>query len=413
MLFNRERALGLMERHGVDALVATSRHNVFYLGGLSGWAQATYGDAAAETFAAFFRREDQPPAMIVSRQDETYYAAGGSWIADVRGYGAPSAMEVPPGERAGTPEEERLLRLLPGGGAPREANPAAALLRLMRDRGLGKGRVAIDEEGVKPATRARLASSLPGVEWLEGAGLFRFIRLQKTGAEAERIRAAAEVNERAVHAFHGALAEGRTEKEVALLYYLAVAEAGGKWSWLHLAGGRRSATIFPPSDRRFGRGDLFFFDAGMRLGGYCADVGGCGVFGEPAAEQLREYGAIRAGLESAFGVIREGVKPSEIFRAAVAGARKGGLPHYGGAFCGHTIGIEPREFPYTLSEPSPVSDLFLPPTSDVPLPAGAVLSVELPSGRFGHGGVHCEFTVQVTREGFEHLGAPERAFYRV
>ncbi|OGL59642.1 MAG: hypothetical protein A3J27_15090 [Candidatus Tectomicrobia bacterium RIFCSPLOWO2_12_FULL_69_37] len=413
MLFNRARALGLMDQHRLDALVGTSRHNVFYLGGLDGWAQATYGDAATETFAAFFRREDQPPALIVSRQDETYYAAGGSWIADVRGYGPPSAMEIPPGARPETPEEERLLRLLPGGGAPREGNPAAALLRLLRDRGLSKGRIALDEEGLKPATRAKLASSLPGAEWLDGAGLFRLIRLQKTGAEAERIREAAMVNERAVRTFHGALAEGRTEREVAALYYLAVAEAGGKWGWLHLAGGRRSATIFPPSDRKFGRGDLFFFDAGMRLGGYSADVGGCGAFGEPAAEHLREYGAIRAGLDAALGAIREGVKPSEIFRAAVAGARKGGMPSYGGSFCGHTIGIEPREFPYTLSEPAPVSDPFLPPTSDVPLPAGAVLSVELPSGRFGHGGVHCEFTVQVTREGFEHLGAPERTFYRV
>ena len=413
MLFNRERALALMGQHRLDALVATSRHNVFYLGGLNGWAQSTYGDATTETFAVFFRREDQPPAMIVSRQDETYYAAEGSWIADVRGYGAPSAMEIPPGEKPETPEEERLLRLLPGGGAPREGNSAAALLRLLQDRRLSKGRVALDGEGVKPPTRAKLASSLPDAEWLDGAGLFRFIRLQKTGAEAQRIREAAMANERAVQAFHAVLAEGRSEKEVALHYYRAVAEAGGKWSWLPLAGGRRSATIFPPSDRKFRRGDLFFFDAGMRLGGYSADVGGCGSFGEPTAGQLREYGAIRAGLESALGAIREGVRPSEVFRAAVAGARKGGMPNYGGSFCGHTIGIEPREFPYTLSEPAPISDPFLPPTSDVPLPAGAVLSVELPSGRFGHGGGPCEFTVRVTKDGFEHLGAPDRSFHRV
>lgn len=413
MLFNRERALELMERHRLDALVASSRHNVFYLGGLSGWAQATYGDSATETFAVFFRREDQPPALIVSRQDETYYAADGSWIEDARGYGPPSAMEIPTGEKPRTPEEERLLRLLPGGGAPREGNPAAALLRVLGDRGLSKGRLALDEEGVRPATRARLADALPGAEWLDGAGLFRLIRLQKTDEEAGRIRAAAMANERAVEAFHAALAEGRSEKEVALHYYRRVAEEGGRWSWLHLAGGRRSATIFPPSDYRFRRGDLFFFDAGMRLGGYCADVGGCGAFGEPAAEQRRNYQAIRAGLESAFSVIKEGAKPSEIFRAAVAGARKGGMPGYGGAFCGHTMGIEAREFPYTLSEPSPVSDPFLPPTSDVPLPAGAVLSVELPSGRFGQGGVHSEFTVRVTRDGFEHLGAPERRFHIV
>jgi len=411
MLFNRERALVFMERHRLDALLAATRHNVFYLGELQGWAQATYGDAATETFALFFRAEDRPPGLIVSRQDESYYAAGGSPIGDVRGYGPPSAMELPPGARPEGSEEERLLRLV-GGETPREPGAAAALVRLLKDRGFARGRVAWDAEGLRPATRARLAGALPGVSFLEGAGLFRLIRLQKTAEEAGRLRAAAALNERAVGAFHAALAEERSEREVAAHYYRTVGEAGGKWSWFHLGGGRRSATIFPPSDRRFRRGDPFFFDAGLRLEGYCGDVGGCGAFGEPAAGQLRDWKAIQSGLEAALGTIREGVKPSEIFRAAVEGARKGGMPSYGGSFCGHTIGIEARELPYTLSEPVPLGDPLLPETSDIPLPAGAVLSVELPSGRFGEGGVHAEYTVCVTPDGFEHLGAPERTLYR-
>ena len=37
-----------------------------------------------------------------------------------------------------------------------------------------------------------------------------------------------------------------------------------------------------------------------------------------------------------------------------------------------------------------------------------MLSVELPSGKFGEGGVHAEYTVLVTETGMAHLGEPTR-----
>lgn len=407
MLFHKTRALEFMERFDLDALIATTRHNVLYLSDCQGWAQYTYGDAVPETFAVFFRDPSSPPALIISRQDETYYAATGSWIEDVRGYGPRSALDVTPGEE-GTTEEERNYLSLIAKDAPREANAANALLKVLRDRGLSRGRAALDQEGIRPGTRAGVEAALPDVSFLDASSLFRLIRLQKTEEEIERMRAAALLNERAVAAFHEEMAVGRTEREVASRYYRTVAAGEGKWSWFHLGGGRRSASIFPPSDRKFEPGDGFFFDAGMRLNHYCADVGCCGSFGEPGAERKAQWRAIQAGLEAAFGVIRAGTRPSEIFRAAVSAARKSGLPRYNGAFCGHTIGIEARELPYTLSEPVALDDPFLPSDSDVPLPAGAALSVELPSGRFGEGGVHAEYTVLVTETGMTHLGEPVR-----
>ena len=293
MLFNRERAFEFMTRFDLDALLATSRHNVLYLSDFQGWAQYTYGDATTETFAIFFRNEDRPAGLILSRQDETYYAYAGSWIEDVRGYGPRSALDLAPDARPETSEGQNYLRLARE-DAPREPTAATALARLLRDRGFAKGKVAIDEEGIRPATRAQLESALPRVSFADASNLFRLVRLQKTGEEIERLRAAAALNERAVSAFHAALAEGKSEREVAAHYYRAVAEGEGKWSWFHLAGGRRSSSIFPPSDRQFQKGDGFFFDAGMRLNHYCADVGGCGSFGEPGNERMGQWRAIEA-----------------------------------------------------------------------------------------------------------------------
>ncbi len=412
MLLNRERALEFMVKYDLDALLATTRHNVLYLSGFQGWAQYTYGDATTETFALFFREADVAPALIVSRQDETYYSATGSWIEDVRGYGLRSALDIEPGEQGATDEERNLLCLIDD-DAPREISSTDALVRVLRERGISKGKIAIDNEGIRPATRASLETAFPGISFQDGANLFRLIRLQKTVEEIDRIRAAADLNEEALSAFHAELAVGKTEREIASHYYRTVAAGGGKWSWFHLGGGRRSASIFPPSDRPFQTGDGFFFDAGMRLEHYCGDVGCCGSFGEPGAERKAQWDAIQAGLAEAFETIRAGVKPSEIFRAALGGVKKAGLPNYNGAFCGHTIGIEARELPYTLSEPIPMNDPFLPETSDIPFPAGAVLSVELPSGKFGEGGVHAEYTVLVTETGMEHLGAAKREHFVV
>lgn len=412
MLFNRERALEFMTEFGLDALLATTRHNVLYLSGFQGWAQYTYGDATTQTFAIFFRDTGVAPALIVSRQDETYYSATGSWIEDVRGYGPHSALDIEPGEQGATDEERNYLSLI-GEGAPREANSVDALVRVLSERGISTGNIAIDNEGIRPASRASLEAAFPDISFHDGANLFRLIRLQKTAEEVERLRAAATLNEEALSAFHAELAVGKTEREIASHYYRIVAAGGGKWSWFHLGGGRRSASIFPPSERPFQADDGFFFDAGMRLEHYCGDVGCCGSFGEPGVERKAQWDAIQAGLKEAFETIRAGVKPSEIFRAAVAGAKKAGLPNYNGAFCGHTIGIEARELPYTLSEPTPLTDPFLPESSDIPLPAGAVLSVELPSGKLGEGGVHAEYTVLVTETGMEHLGAAKRKHFVV
>ena len=412
MLFNKDRALQLMKEFNIEALLATTRHNVLYLSGFQGWAQYTYGDPITETFALFFSRNEVAPALIVSRQDETYYSSTGSWIEDVRGYGPRSALNMDPEEQGANDEEKNYLNLI-AEDAPREETSVKALARILKERGIHKGRVAIDNEGIRPASRSAIEEMFPEISFIDGANLFRLIRLQKTPEEIERIREAASLNEKALQAFHAELAVGKTEREIASHYYRTVAAGGGKWSWFHLGGGRRSASIFPPSDRAFEKEDGFFFDAGMRLNHYCADVGCCGSFGEPDASRKNQWNAIQAGLQAAFGVIRSGVKPSEIFHAALDAAKKNGLPNYNGSFCGHTMGIEARELPYTLSDPMPLNDPFLPDNSDIPFPAGSVLSVELPSGKFGEGGVHAEYTVLVTENGMEHLGESKREHFIV
>ena len=104
--------------------------------------------------------------MILSRQDETYYAATGSWIEDVRGYGPRSALDMAPDEAGETEEEKNYISLI-AEDAPREANSTDAMLRILRERGLSSGKLALDNEGIRPSTRGALEAALPDVSFLE------------------------------------------------------------------------------------------------------------------------------------------------------------------------------------------------------------------------------------------------------
>jgi len=411
MLFNRERATRLMEEFRIDALLATAQHNVLYLSDFIGWTQQTYGDQITQTFALVCRDENIPAGLIVSRQDETYLAARGTWIEDVRGYGGKGALELGPNAEP-LDDEERKFLLVAENEALRESSAPASLVRLIRERGLENTRIGIDQEGMHPHTRSVLTEAFPNSEILEASSLFRLIRLAKTPDELERMRRATELNERAIQAFQKEVTEGLTEVEVASHYYKTIGEGGGRWYWFHLASGRRASAIFPPSEKKFEKGDSWKFDAGSRLAGYCADGGGCGVVGDPSPEIVRDWKAIEKGLEAGFSVMQAGVKGSKIFEAAIGAMQIAGID-YNGMFVGHTMGAEGREFPWTIGRPVSVDDPFLPESTDIPLPAGAVLSFEIPTGIFGVGGCHAEYTVVLTENGFEHLvDHPVRTLYR-
>ena len=99
---------------------------------------------------------------------------------------------------------------------------------------------------------------------------------------------------------------------------------------------------------------------------------------------------------------------STLYAAAVEAVRQNGLPDYDGTFAGHTIGLEAREFPYTVGPTEKLNDHFLPPTSDIPLEVGTVLNLEVPCGVFGTGGMQIEYSLIVTASGYEFLVPQER-----
>ena len=87
MLLNRERAVELMERYDVDALIAATRENVIYLSDFAPWGQAVHKYAQRPNFVVFCRRADQTPALLLYPGEATYHAAQAPWLNEIYTYG--------------------------------------------------------------------------------------------------------------------------------------------------------------------------------------------------------------------------------------------------------------------------------------------------------------------------------------
>ena len=399
VLYNGPRLRAIMADHDLRALIGTTPENVGYLADHVGWAQQTYRDV--ESFVILSFEPSESVDVVLTRQDNTYYATFGGTGGRVESYGGAPALRLPDGGAALTEEEVRYLALHESGR--RNRSGADAVAAALRERGITSGRVGVDPVGCSAATLAALSDLLPSCEFLPAGDAFLMARLVKTTAELERMRDAALLNETAMDAALANAGAGVSEREIAATWRAEVARGGASWQWFHIGSGRRSAFIFPPTDKTLAAGDVAVIDAGLRLGNYFSDIGLCLVVGEPS-ERVRKnweivYQAFADGLER----IRAGVTAPEIFDAIVAGMRARGWDDFSPPHVGHTIGIEPREFPYTLSPARSYSNPFLPDTSAIPLPASSVINVEIPVGELGVGGYQIEKTLVITPDGYEEL----------
>jgi Xaa-Pro dipeptidase len=408
VLYNGPRLRVIMADHNLRALIGTTPENVGYLADHVGWAQQSYRDV--ESFAILSFEPSESVDVVLTRQDNTYYATFGGTGGHVESYGGAPALRLPDDTAALTEEEIRYLALHQSGG--RNRSGAEAVAAALSNRGITSGRIGVDTGGCSAATLAALRELLPGCELLPAGEAFLMARLVKTTAELGRMRDALLLNEVAVDAALANARPGVPEREIAATWRAEVARGGASWQWFHFGSGRRSAFIFPPSGKTLAAGEVIVIDAGLRLGNYFSDTGLCVVIGEPSSGIRKDWEIVLQAFADGLERIREGVTAPEIFDVIVAGMRARGWDDFAPPHVGHTIGIEPREFPYTLGPARFYSNPFLPGTSAIPLPAGSVINVEIPVGELGKGGYQIEKTLVVTPAGYEEL-APQGRDIRI
>ncbi len=259
---------------------------------------------------------------------------------------------------------------------------------------LGIRRLGVDR------TRVTLAAweefrQLTGVELVPVSGLVERLRVAKDPDEVAAIREAARLAGEALAAVVDFIRPGRTELEVAAELEAALRRRGSEWHPFQsiVAAGPRSALPHARStDRPIRTGELLVVDFGAQVGGYCSDITRTFVVGGPADQRQRDtYGVVREAQTRARGALRAGLTGREGDSLARDVIARAGMGDAFGHSLGHGLGLEVHEDP-RLSQ-----------TSEIPLPVGAVVTVE-PGVYFeGWGGVRIEDDLVLVDGGAECL----------
>ena len=264
---------------------------------------------------------------------------------------------------------------------------------VLNSQGTSKGRIAIDAATPLNLYRS-LCAALPEAELVEREADILRLRAVKEPEEIERMKAAMQIAHDAFLATLEMVAPGRTEAEISLKLEMEMRSRGAEeLAFANIvASGPNSANPHAvPGQRVLQKGDLVVFDFGARKSGYRSDTTRTISIGAPTEQQRRIYDAVRLANETVQAAIKPGVSGKamhELAEQVLADAGFGGRMGHG---LGHGVGLDIHELPN------------LSPRNDLPLPPGAVVTVEPGVYIPGQDGVRIEDFGQVTCEGYENF----------
>lgn len=258
--------------------------------------------------------------------------------------------------------------------------------------------VALDDH-MWAAKVLALRAAMPAAEQRAGGEVLRELRMRKTEAEVDALRAAGAAID-AVHArVHEWLRPGRTEAEVGADIADAILAAGhARVDFVIVASGPNGASPHHEvSERVIAPGDAVVVDIGGTMPtGYCSDSTRVYAVGDPTADFLAAYQVLQSAQEAACLWARPGVTCASVDAAARDVIEAAG---YGDLFVhrtGHGIGLETHEDPYIVTG----NELVLEP--------GMAFSVEPGIYLPGSYGARIEDILVCTDEGAERLNQRPR-----
>lgn len=230
------------------------------------------------------------------------------------------------------------------------------------------------------------------------------LRLHKTVDEITRLSQAAELNALALAEILGIIKPGVSEKEISLALEFSLKKLGAEEKAFDLivASGERGAMPHGvASDKILCEGELVTIDFGCRLSGYHSDETVTLALGE-VTDQLRTlFDTVLEAHDRALAAVEPGIALSALDRIARDYITSHGFGDYFGHGLGHGVGLQVHEAP-TVS-----------PRSKMLAESGMVFTVEPGIYIPGVGGVRIEDTVVVTDDGHKTLTKISKTFNNI
>ena len=260
-----------------------------------------------------------------------------------------------------------------GGGEPED--PIDAFARLAQRLGLHGARIGLETPPyyLHPHQYVRLKGLLGTALVAEPVNLVHTLRAVKSPREIALIRESARIADLAMNACLGAVAEGRTELEIAAAVYHTLLANGSSLpaSAMNLVTGERCGFAHgAPTQRRLQRGDPGNVEFGAAFKRYTKTIGRQFNLGPPSPRVRDLYNVVREAFDACRAQMRDGVPAIMPHEAAKQVIAQAGMDRYRIHTTGYGVG---PGVPPSWGEPL---NMFGGST-DV-LRAGMVVSVEPP-----------------------------------
>jgi len=220
----------------------------------------------------------------------------------------------------------------------------------LRELGLDRGHIGlVTGDGLMdelPYTLFRvLEDELPAATFSDARALMMDIRLIKSPAEFELLKASAKVADAAIAAGKEALVPGVNEYQVVAAVEAAARAAGGENYLVAIAGDGTRELIGPPEDKPIEPGAVVILEIAVQVKGYWTQVARVFVAGQPTSKQRAIYRAVYRAYQAAADAARPGRRLEEVDGAAHAVLSAAGYADYIEHDTGHGIGLDMPEPP--------------------------------------------------------------------
>ena len=414
MLLNRERATQVMEKHGLDGLVAAFPENIYYLSDY--WGSMFLMSRNYTLYAMLPRDPNAPAALIMPGSGVYHMEHTPTWMPNIQGYVTrlrpnqplpprdyettteeivdeprvpPDTPAMPyPTREAGLTDRDRQLQARYDQQLGKlEPNALYALRRGMREAGVAGGRIGFDDPRVLGWLQTIGCTQMSGVDALN---IFKEIRMVKTEPEIALLRTAAQMSETALNRVIEAMEPGLPLDAISDIHARSMAEQGGRSEWI-IANLRGLATgVVVPNE-------LMKLDSVSSYKKNRGDVGRTVICGEPTAEMVDRNKAVVMAMQTAYDAIRPGKTFKEIVQLTLDTVHKAGFPGF--MIAGpHSVGLEHTDHPTSIGPEMPGHHPLV-------FEENMVFTLDMPYHEFGWGTMHVEDMMVVRRNGCEYLSS--------
>jgi len=366
--YNKKRAIELLEKFEVDALIATTPVNVFYTTGIP-----TLHVAPNPILYVLYNQ--YPSFSIITNDGEVFLLIWAlydsvekfSWVKNY--------------ERVGSPH----------GG-----------LKLLGEKleDLGLKNKIIGIETLMPRYQSEfLRKDFPDASFVDGDRIFLEMRLIKSEEEINRIRKSTQICEKAILNCIESLKVGISDNELLQIARSTIVKEGAE-GWDHLTMNIGNSDPEAPGVGTVAKqGDMCRFDFGAVWKGYVSDVSRDAVVGQAPEKGIKAMENMIKVQEFCLENLKPGVDPKELYDAAFKYYKQ-----LGRGFCsiiGHSIGLETEEI-----------HIFGPGhTYDGPIKENMVLDIEAWQNVRGQGLVGIEDCYRITSSGCERLSSLDKEIF--